>query len=159
MQKLKIYAQKTENGGLDYYTNLYHKDKETEKVKFQKLRVGFKKEQEVTGHITVKESTLSFNKIKIPMDLTDIQTNKPVRVEVPFTAYKLYIWNYEKTEEDENKDIEAKANGTNFIKEYISPEEKKARYEKHKNNVNNTENIEEATELVIEDLDELELPF
>lgn len=160
MQKLKIYAQKTENGGLDYYTNLYHKDKETEKVKFQKLRVGFKKEQEVTGHITVKESTLSFSKIKIPMDLTDVETNKPVKVEVPFTAYKLYIWNYEKTEEDKNKDAEAESNGTSFIKEYVSPEEKKARYEKYKNSNNNaTKTEEEATELIIEDLDELELPF
>lgn len=158
MQKLKIYAQKTENGGLDYYTNLYHKDKETEKVKFQKLKVGFKREQDITGHITVKESTLTFNKIKIPMELVDLETNKPVKVEVPYTAYRLYIWEYEKTAEDEEKDKEAVANGTNFIKEYISPEEKQARF--NKINQNNTSNTQQSNELVIEeDLEELELPF
>lgn len=159
MQKLKIYAQKTENGGLDYYTNLYHKDKETEKVKFQKLRVGFKKEQDITGYITIKESTLTFNKIKIPMELVDLETNKPVKVEVPYTAYKLYIWDYEKTAEDEAKDEEAKSNGTNFIKEYVSPEEKQARFNKIKEN-NNTSAVQQSNELVIEeDLEELELPF
>lgn len=158
MQKLKIYAQKTENGGLDYYTNLYHKDKETEKVKFQKLKVGFKREQDITGHITIKESTLTFNKIKIPMELVDLETNKPVKVEVPYTAYRLYIWEYEKTAEDEEKDKEAVANGTNFIKEYISPEEKQARF--NKINQNNTSNTQQSNELVIEeDLEELELPF
>lgn len=158
MQKLKIYAQKTENGGLDYYTNLYHKDKETEKVKFQKLKIGFKREQEVTGHITVKESTLTFNKIKIPMELVDLETNKPVKVEVPYTAYRLYIWEYEKTAEDEEKDKEAIANGTNFIKEYVSPEEKQARF--NKINQNNTSNTQQSNELVVEeDLEELELPF
>ena len=158
MQKLKIYAQKTENGGLDYYTNLYHKDKETEKVKFQKLKVGFKREQDITGHITVKESTLTFNKIKIPMELVDLETNKPVKVEVPYTAYRLYIWEYEKTAEDEEKDKVAVANGTNFIKEYISPEEKQARF--NKINQNNTSNTQQSNELVIEeDLEELELPF
>lgn len=158
MQKLKIYAQKTENGGLDYYTNLYHKDKETEKVKFQKLKVGFKREQDITGHITVKESTLTFNKIKIPMELVDLETNKPVKVEVPYTAYRLYIWEYEKTAEDEEKDKEAVANGTNFIKEYVSPEEKQARF--NKINQNNTSTTQQSNELVIEeDLEELELPF
>lgn len=158
MQKLKIYAQKTQNGGLDYYTNLYHKDKETEKVKFQKLKVGFKREQDITGHITVKESTLTFNKIKLPMDLVDLQTNKPVKVEVPYTAYRLYIWDYEKTQEDEEKDKEAIANGTNFIKEYVSPEEKQARF--NKINQNNTSTTQQSNELVIEeDLEELELPF
>lgn len=158
MQKLKIYAQKTQNGGLDYYTNLYHKDKETEKVKFQKLKIGFKREQEVTGHITVKESTLTFNKIKLPMDLVDLQTNKPVKVEVPYTAYRLYIWDYEKTQEDEEKDKEAISNGTNFIKEYVSPEEKQARF--NKINQNNTSTTQQSNELVIEeDLEELELPF
>lgn len=158
MQKLKIYAQKTENGGLDYYTNLYHKDKETEKVKFQKLKVRFKREQDITGHITVKESTLTFNKIKIPMELVDLETNKPVKVEVPYTAYRLYIWEYEKTAEDEEKDKEAIANGTNFIKEYVSPEEKQARF--NKINQNNTSNTQQSNELAIEeDLEELELPF
>ncbi len=67
MQKLKIYAQKTENGGLDYYTNLYHKDKDTEKVKFQKLRVGFKKDCNIRkchGITFERISKKQFNKIK-----------------------------------------------------------------------------------------------
>lgn len=160
MQNLKIYAQKTKNGGLDYYTNLYHKDQETNKMKFQKLRVGFKKDQQVTGNITVKSSTLTFDKIKIPMKLNDKTTGKPVDVDVPFTAYRLFIWEYEKTQEDLQKDNDAIANGTNFVKEYVSPEEVKAKYANRANNTYpDTNNTTTAEIEVQDDLEGLELPF
>lgn len=157
MQKLKIYGQKKENGDLDYYTNLYHKDKETEKMTFKKLKVGFRKGEEMLGHIHVKESSLTFSKIKLPMELTDMETKKPVQVEVPYTAYKLFIWAYEKTAEDEQKDVEFSNEGRTFIKEYVSPEEKKARFEKAKSNY--FQEQPKSEQVIEEDLDAPELPF
>lgn len=164
MQRLKVYAQKTENEGLDYFINLYHKDKETGKTTFKKLRVGFKKGMEMLGSITVKDSLLTFNKIKLPMELIDIETQKPVKVEVPYTAYRLFIWDYEKTPDDEQRDKELAENGTVFIKEYVSPEEKKAKYMQISNQNNNNAQFAEKNnspveQEVEEDLDGLELPF
>ena len=157
MQKLKIYAQKTKNGNLDYYTNLYRKDIETGKTIFKKLRVGFKKEQEVTGHITINSSSLTFNKVKLPMKLQETGTNKMVNVEVPFTAYKLYIWEYEKTLEDKQKDEEDENNGVKFIKEYIPEEERKSRFNKQSSESSTSFSNTEVE--VQEDLEGLELPF
>ena len=157
MQKLKIYAQKTKNGNLDYYTNLYRKDIETGKTIFKKLRVGFKKEQEVTGHITINSSSLTFNKVKLPMQLKETGTNKMVNVEVPFTAYKLYIWEYEKTLEDKQKDEEDENNGVKFIKEYIPEEERKNRFNKQSSESSTSFSNTEVE--VQDDLEGLELPF
>lgn len=163
MQNLKIYAQKTKNGKLDYYTNLCHKDMETQKMSFKKLRVGFKKEQETTGYITVKSSTLTFDKVKMPMDLKETNSDRRVNVEVPYTAYRLFIWEYEKTQEDKQKEAEDENNGVKFIKEYVSPEERQNRFNKNSNGYSQVAKSNESTQAneieVQDDLEGLELPF
>ena len=156
MQKIKIYAQKDKEGNLSYYTNLYRKDKDTDKKYFKKLRVYFRKGSETIGNITIKESSLTFGKVKMQMNLKDLNTNKMVTVEVPYTSYKLCIWEYEKTAEDIQKDEESKANGIIFIKEY-----KERQY--NSTAISNTQessiNYTSSPELSPVEEDELDLPF
>ena len=76
---------------------------------------------------------------------------------MPFTAYKLYIWEYEKTLEDKQKDEEDENNGVKFIKEYIPEEERKNRFNKQSSESSTSFSNTEVE--VQDDLEGLELPF
>lgn len=164
MQKLKIYGQKKQDGSLYHYTYLTRKEKKqdgTEKTYFKKLIVGFMRDKETLGNITVKESTLTFSNTKFEMDLINKINKQRVKCDVPYISYKLIIWDYEKTIEDIEKDEKMKLENKTLIKEYVS-EEQKAQFREQKQQRYNNTNTEQQNGFKndLEDisLDE-ELPF
>lgn len=118
MQKLKIYSQENEKGEKYYYINLTKLDQETQKRFYKKMLVGFKKDMQTTGHITVSNSSLTFSKTKIEMKLLDKMSGREVKVDVPMYNYSIMIWEYEKTAEDKQKDLEYINSGKSFEKKF-----------------------------------------
>lgn len=146
---MKIYAQNTQSGKVYYFTNIVKTDKETGQKTFKKLVVGFKKGEEELGNLTPKEWSLGFDTIERKKLVRLEDTNEEKMAFVKETAIKLFIWAWEKTEEDKKRDEDDLNAGKVFIKEYKE-------YKPKSTFENASNSIIESTQL--DDIDEL-LPF
>lgn len=121
---MRIYAQNTEKGSTYYYTNISRTDKDSGKKFFKKLLVGFKKDNAELGNLTPKEWSITFEPYEAKRIVRLADTNEEKLAFVKETTMKLFIWEWEKTEEDKKRDEEDLEAGKSFIKEWKPREEK-----------------------------------
>ena len=136
--KILIREQGKKDGGVYHFMTAIKKT-DTGKYFSKKIFVRFAKCQPVVGNITIKDAFFSFDTSDFEQNCKIVGTEQYADVITKSTIYTLVIMNYEKTQEDIDKDAEFKNKGgllSLTYKEYVPKQKVQTNYTTQNNSKN-----------------------